>query len=860
MTEEHAFNIAELQQKAASGDAQAQFGLALCYVSGIDVKENPSMALDWLNKAAEQGDGNAQAALGFYHLLSKGIEDKSININELWARGGGFMWSNDDLKKIFFEGAINPTSNLNSTLKAWAIVKSNSARAKEPIPHWANYDDPAIAKEIIAAWDNLDSEEQAVIKNNGSVLHERLKLNEAKYCDFSINIAIILTIKMRADNGKLAVPWLKKAAEQHHVLAIYWLGRIYRNGIEVPQNDGLAFEYFKNAAEEGIYEAQYWLASCYFFGTGCEENQRLAFDWLTKSVKTHDNDFAEDFFEAYLLLGMMFKLGKGVEQSDEQAFKWYKKAAEIEGTGAEAQFCLARCYDQGIGVEPSYKLAFEWYKKAAEQSHSEAKNWLSEQYFKFGVGCHFGKDDIEPNDEHALAWFIKAAELGSADALWFLGILYDTGKGVEQSHELAFEWFKKAVERCENNVNDKNRIKVLANKALAECYEQGKGVEKNEALAAQIYQRINPKELQEIKLESLAGIMEISPKSSAAIEILPLRLAAHNSIQEFDLSEEFVEKVFEDARGREKIFKEICLTNIKQAKILIKQKEEASNSLHEKEREMLSFFTHTMRNALATAPESLRQAIHLLGGDVYEKDTKHYQAINKIAALFSTLSLTDCLIDTFKQSISDPQEFKHSWQMDHSGEATPKWVIASALRQSLNRIIFMSDTTELRKLLNNPETPLIKTTRKSFIEEILPLNVDNQGVGVFYDWTLKHIPAVEVSITGCDKLNFGVNQIRFSLLFAITSELILNALKYWDGENRIHISWQLAEQGSYVFSVTNNCKANATSNLAGTHKGLAFIKRLVELLGEQAQFICKSEDQLFTAELILNKTLFDEEV
>lgn len=291
-----------------------------------------------------------------------------------------------------------------------------------------------------------------------------------------------------------------------------------------------------------------------------------------------------------------------------------------------------------------------------------------------------------------------------------------------------------------------------------------------------------------------------------------------------------------------------------------KAQREKKEALHEKEKEMLSFFTHTMRNALATAPQSLREAIDLLGGDVYEKDTKHYKAINKIASLFSTLSLTDCLIDTFKQSISDPQEFKQSWHNDHTGEATPKWVIASALRQSLNRIIFMSDTCELRKLLDNPETALIKVIRKSFIEEVLPLNVDSQGVDVFYAWTLKHISAIDVSIADSDKLNFGVNQIRYSLLFAITSELILNALKYWDGENRIQISWQLAEQGNYAFSVKNHCKANATSNLAGTHKGLAFIKRLVELLGDQAQFNCKSEDQLFIAELILNKALFDGEV
>jgi hypothetical protein len=82
-----------------------------------------------------------------------------------------------------------------------------------------------------------------------------------------------------------------------------------------------------------------------------------------------------------------------------------------------------------------------------------------------------------------------------------------------------------------------------------------------------------------------------------------------------------------------------------EAKQEVKQKDALHKALHDKEKEMLSFFTHTMRNALATAPESLRQAIQLLGSEVYEKDTKHYQAINKIASLFSTLSLTDCLID-----------------------------------------------------------------------------------------------------------------------------------------------------------------------------------------------------------------------
>ncbi|MEI6267601.1 MAG: hypothetical protein WCP01_01880 [Methylococcaceae bacterium] len=492
-----------------------------------------------------------------------------------------------------------------------------------------------------------------------------------------------------------------------------------------------------------------------------------------------------------------------------------------------------------------------------------------ERYSDISTAFELAEDNNKASDELAFMWFEKAAVLGDAESQYATALCYFKGKGIVKNDNLAFKWLKisadqKFAQAC-NLLGDFFSQKENHEDALAYYQDAVSGGRKS-AYIKWIKMILRAK-----------GILDFD-KAKDDVETFEKKI-----VRQFDYNVEQCNKkrfvpededdyfYFENALDRIKRDSKWLISELKdlsfevmkykqELESEIKQKETIQKALHEKEKEMLSFFTHTMRNALATAPESLRQAIQLLGGEVYEKDTKHYQAINKIASLFSTLSLTDCLIDTFKQSISDPQEFKQSWYKDHTGEASPKWVIASALRQSLNRIIFMSDTTELRKLLGNPETALIKATRKSFIEEVLPFNVDSQGVDVFYDWTLDHISSIEVSITDFDKLTFGVNQVRFSLLFAITSELILNALKYWDGENRIQISWQLAEQDNYVFSVKNHCKANATSNLAGTHKGLAFIKRLVELLGEQAQFVCKSEDQLFTAELILNKSLFDGEV
>jgi len=555
-------------------------------------------------------------------------------------------------------------------------------------------------------------------------------------------------------------------------------------------------------AEAGDSQAQFALGLYYLTNDDWEFRKNMV-DKYSIFLLTNGTDIENDITKIFFLAD------DNNEASDELAFLWFEKAAK-QGD-AQSQYATALCYHEGKGVVQNDKYAFEWVKKSADQYFSEAFCLLGD-FYREGIA-------VEQNNECALASYQNAVNAGirGANIKWIKMIL--RAQGV-----VDFDKAKDDIETFGNKIN-----KQLENRSWQCTKYRFYLQEKGDSGYIVINISEDEEDFSDIALE---GIVNDAKRLNK--ELREVSYVAMDYKQELEAKNKILE------------------SEIKQKELLYKE-------LHEKEKEMLSFFTHTMRNALATAPESLRQAISLLGSEVYEKDTKHYQAINKIASLFSTLSLTDCLIDTFKQSISDPQEFKQSWYKDHSGEASPKWVIASALRQSLNRIIFMSDTSELRKLLGNPETALIKATRKSFIEEVLPFNVDSQGVDVFYDWTLDHISAIEVSITDFEKLNFGVNQVRFSLLFAITSELILNALKYWDGENRIQISWQLAEQDNYVFSVINHCKANATSNLAGTHKGLAFIKRLVELLGEQAQFVCKSEDQLFTAELILNKVLFDGE-
>ena len=56
--------VKELQEKAAKGDANAQFNLAIMYTNGEGVLQDYKQAFKWFTKAAEQGEALAQFNVG----------------------------------------------------------------------------------------------------------------------------------------------------------------------------------------------------------------------------------------------------------------------------------------------------------------------------------------------------------------------------------------------------------------------------------------------------------------------------------------------------------------------------------------------------------------------------------------------------------------------------------------------------------------------------------------------------------------------------------------------------------------------------------------------------------------------------
>lgn len=320
-----------------------------------------------------------------------------------------------------------------------------------------------------------------------------------------------------------AYRWFSKAADLGHANAICWVGHCLLNGIgtDVSEEKGLEYikravdlnntnaliyygdllmehtfkipglehnyekgvEYVKKAAMLGDSDAQYHLGCIYTVNPKYSTAEGI--DWMRKAAEQGNDD-------AQLELGNHYYDGRGVPRSYIEAIEWYKKSAEQNNE--TAQFCMGRCYYEGKGVEKSYSEALVWYKKANEngdgiwskiymgicyyylKQYDKAleifketiDDWGGESLYYIGL-CYLDGNGVDKSLETAFNNFLKSAEKKNVKAQYQVGMMYKDGEGVIKDAEQAFHWFKLSAES--NNAD--------AQYQLARCYSTGVGTEKN---------------------------------------------------------------------------------------------------------------------------------------------------------------------------------------------------------------------------------------------------------------------------------------------------------------------------------------------------------------------------------------------
>ena len=244
------------------------------------------------------------------------------------------------------------------------------------------------------------------------------------------------------DNAK-AVEWYRKAAEQGHATAQCNLGIMYENGRGVSQDYAKAVEWYRKSAEQGDADAQCNLGYMYINGLGVSEDYAKAAEWYRKSAE-------QGHAVAQNNLGIMYENGRGISQDNAKAVEWYRKSAEQED--ADAQYNLGKMYEYGRGVSQDYAKAEEWYRKSAEQGNARAVEWYRKsaeqghataQYY-LGYMYENGRG-VSQDNAKAMEWFRKSAEQGNTDAQYQLGYMYHNGIGVSKDHTKAAEWYSKAA-------------------------------------------------------------------------------------------------------------------------------------------------------------------------------------------------------------------------------------------------------------------------------------------------------------------------------------------------------------------------------------------------------------------------------
>lgn len=240
----------------------------------------------------------------------------------------------------------------------------------------------------------------------------------------------------------------------NYLEAIFWLGKMYAEGIGVVRNDDLGFEYISKAAARGHREAQYLKATMINSGRAKSTNEQEAIETFHKFANEGDAKSAYNY-------GMILYEGIGVPKNIKMAIKYLKQS--VEGGVLDGVFTLAEAYDRTGDINNS----IYWYKTLTMdsnpfQAESCARlgeifsdlNQINEsiryyrQAYSLGLavaGANLGREYFILGDYKGAAQIFENISNVNSLAQTFLGIMYEKGLAFEASEIKALEWYDKAI-------------------------------------------------------------------------------------------------------------------------------------------------------------------------------------------------------------------------------------------------------------------------------------------------------------------------------------------------------------------------------------------------------------------------------
>jgi TPR repeat protein len=281
--------ISDLQKKADSGDAAAQFGLGRAYESGDGVPQRSDQAAMWYRKAAEQGNDKAQSNLGILYWLGEGVEKDRVEAVRWYRKAArqGNANAMFNLGAAYYNGE---GVGVNDTLAyAWFLLSGEAGNpsGQDAAKRSRGERGPSAYSEACLAIGQMYEKGEDLPRNLESAAAWYRKAAEQGHGEAAISLAAMY---LNASAYGQARPWCEAAAKEKLLGGYYCLGYLYQHGFGVDPNLKKALEWYQQAASRGNVASMQALGRMYENGEGTKADRAQAFMWFIVAAQRGNQD------------------------------------------------------------------------------------------------------------------------------------------------------------------------------------------------------------------------------------------------------------------------------------------------------------------------------------------------------------------------------------------------------------------------------------------------------------------------------------------------------------------------------------------------------------------------------------------
>ena len=313
------------RKAAEQGDAYAQSNLGFCYLKGEGVAKNLAEAVRLFRLAAAKGEVKAQRHLGRILEAGEGVPKDSAEAAKwffnlaLQKEEADHYFPMEDYPERADFSSSNKVRPVSSWLKS---AEGGDTRAQYELGR------------CLAEGEGVPRDQDAAMK-----WYRSSAQGGYAPAQFILGYLHDGRHQLEYDHDEL-IRWYRKAADQGYAKAQYNLGCYYGHGqdelgkvvpggptvwskIGIPKDAVEAMKWYRKAAENGHARAQYFMGKSYHSGEGVPKDQVEAFKWWRKAA---EQGHATSRFN----LGVMYFYGRGTTKDFSEAARWFNARSTQE--------------------------------------------------------------------------------------------------------------------------------------------------------------------------------------------------------------------------------------------------------------------------------------------------------------------------------------------------------------------------------------------------------------------------------------------------------------------------------------------------------------------------------------------------